>query len=175
MKQRHAARDDFSTYRIPRKTRSALKTPSVEPVLRSRLLPRISFRVMFVLMTFAAIVAAMARAADNGGNLATACLAAIAFPATIFVAFAVLFLVTWAVAMARRAAGFGAILVAAIVAVMTVAGFEIPMLTQFGTIALILLGGIILLATSKPNDSGENPFAEDQLPPQILPPREQRT
>ena len=130
---------------------------------------------MFILTTLAAVVAAIAKAAGSGGSFATACLAALAFPAACFTAFAVLFLVTWAVAMARRAAGFGAISIAVVLMVMNLVGLDVPVLTQIGTIGLILLGGIILLATSAPDDSGKNPFAKDQLPPQLLPPREQHS
>lgn len=102
--------------------------PSTEPVLRSRLLPKISFRVIFAVTALAAVVASLARAAGEGGPLARALLVALAFPAFCFTLFAVLFLIGWAVA---------------------------------------------LLAFRGHDDTLQgSPFAEDQLPPQLLPPRE---
>ena len=108
-----------------------MKTPSVEPVLRSRLLPRVSFRFMFLLMTLAAVIAAVARLAGEGGALAYAAVVGIGYLAVGFLAFVLLFLITWAISsLWYRESG-------------------------------VLHQG--------------NPFADGQLPPQILPPREQRS
>ena len=105
-----------------------MKTPSVEPVLRSRLMPRISFRMMFALMTLAAIVAAVARSAGSGTAYAIGILVAAGFLLACFACFALVFLVSWSIAM----------------------------LTYRGEVEHLM----------------GSPFAADQLPPQILPPRE---
>tara|TARA_R110002049_G_scaffold25016_1_gene88228 strand:- start:17425 stop:17751 length:327 start_codon:yes stop_codon:yes gene_type:complete len=105
-----------------------MKTPSVEPVLRSRLLPKISFRGMFGLMTLAAFLAALARTAGGGTSFAIGVLAAFVFIAACFVCFAFTFMVTW----------------------------------LFAT----------LTYKGDPDQRTGSPFAADQLPPQILPPRE---
>ena len=102
--------------------------PLTEPVLRSRLLPRISFRLLFALTALAALVAALARAAGEGGPLARALLLAVGFLIFCFTLFAVLFLVGWAIAC--------------------------------------------LTVRAKDTAPPGSPFAEDQLPPQMLPPRE---
>lgn len=108
-----------------------MKTPSVEPVLRSRLLPRISFRFMFLIMTLAAVIAAVARVAGEGGALAYAVVVGVGYLAVGFLAFVVLFLITW---------------------------------------------GVSSLWYRESTDLHQgNPFADGQLPPQILPPREQRS
>ena len=105
-----------------------MKTPAVEPVLRSRLLPRISFRVMFVLVTLAAFLASLARVAGGGAALAIGVLVAVIVIIACFAAMAVTFLVTWLFAM----------------------------LTYRG----------------ETDELRGSPFATDQLPPQIIPPRE---
>jgi hypothetical protein len=150
------------------------KAPSVEPVLRSRLLPRISFKVMLFLTTFSAVVAAVARIAGNGGELAKAVMTSIGFVAACFAAFAILFLISWSVAVARKQSGVGAfafsvLLLAAEQLGLTVGGIFLPML--FIAAGLFL----ILVPVRETEEHVGNPFAEGQLPPQILPPREQRT
>ncbi|TWU39171.1 hypothetical protein Poly41_19930 [Novipirellula artificiosorum] len=102
---------------------------SVQPLLRSRLLPRISFRFVFALTTFAAIVASVARVAGDGGALAKATIVALIYPAVCLCTSVVLFLFAWAI---------------------TTLWFK---------------------ADDQDTLHG-NPFAEGQLPPQILPPRE---
>ena len=105
-----------------------VKTPSVEPVLKSRLLPRISSRWLFVLTTLAAVIAAVARVAGEGGAVAYAATAAIVFLATCFGAFALLFFLARAVSLM----------------------WYVP----------------------PPELHDGSPFADGQLPPQILPPRD---
>ena len=108
-----------------------MKTPSVEPVVRSRLLPRISFRFLFALTTLSAIIAAVARGAGEGVALAYAAMTTLAFVGACFALFLSLFLVSWAISS---------------------------------------------LWYEGESDALEgSPFAEGQLPPQILPPREQRS
>lgn len=107
-----------------------MKTPSVEPVLRSRLLPRISFRLIFVVTTGVAVAAAVARAAGEGGALAFSVLMAMAVPLACFALFISLFLICWIVSS--------------------------------------------LWYESEDDTLKGSPFAEGQLPPQILPPRDPR-
>jgi hypothetical protein len=108
-----------------------VKTPSVEPVVVSRLLPKISSRFLFVLTTFAALIAAVARAAGAGGALANAAIVALIFIAVCFLLFAILFVISWAISS--------------------------------------------LWYEREPDTLEGSPFADGQLPPQILPPREQRS
>jgi hypothetical protein len=108
-----------------------VKTPSVEPVVRSRLLPKVSFRFLFALTTLAAIIAAVARIAGEGGQLAFAVVVGLGFMAACLAMFALLFLVSWAISS--------------------------------------------LWYEGEPDTLEGNPFADGQLPPQILPPREQRS
>jgi len=108
-----------------------VKTPSVEPVLRSRLLPRVSFRFMLVMMTLAAVIAAVARVAGEGGALAYAVVVGVLFLAACFSVFVLLFLFSWSIS------------------------------------------SLWYRETSDVHQG--NPFADGQLPPQLLPPREQRS
>ncbi len=107
-----------------------MKTPSVEPVVVSRLLPKISSRFLFALTTLAAVIAAVARAAGEGGALANAAITGVIFIAGCFALFAILFFFSWAISS--------------------------------------------LWYEGEPDTLEGSPFAEGQLPPQILPPREQR-
>ena len=108
-----------------------MKTPSVEPVLRSRLLPRISFRFMLVMMTLVAVIAAVGRLAGQGDALASGLLMGVGFLMACFGMFILLFLVTWTISS---------------------------------------------LWYRKESDLQHgSPFAEGQLPPQIIPPREHRS
>ena len=107
----------------------ALNHPSSEPIQRSRLLPRISFRGIFALMTAGAVFAAIARAAGNGAVVATGLVVGVGFLAAVFVIFLVLFLVAW---------------------VASIAWYE------------------------PQDEASPNWNTENSLPPQILPPREQR-
>ena len=110
---------------------ASVKTPSVEPVVVSRLLPKVSFRFLFALTTIAALIAAVARAAGKGGALANATIVAFIFIVLCFLLFAILFLVSWAVSS--------------------------------------------LWSEGETDMLDGSPFADGQLPPQILPPREQRS
>ena len=108
-----------------------MKTPSVEPVLRSRLLPRISFRLVLALMTLSAIVAAVGKAAGGGGATAWGILVALGFVAISFLLFVALFLFCWSIST--------------------------------------------LWYDGESDMVHGSPFADGQLPPQIVPPREQRS
>ncbi|SMP74808.1 hypothetical protein SAMN06265222_11844 [Neorhodopirellula lusitana] len=101
---------------------------SMDPIVRSRVLPRISFRAVMVFSVVAAIIAAVARAAGDGTTFAKAVIVGIAFLAFFFVLAMLAFLLSW---MTAR---------------LTIGRFD--------------------------NAREGNPFAKDQLPPQLLKPRE---
>lgn len=108
-----------------------MNSPSVEPVLRSRLLPRVSFRFVFLLTAIAAVIAAVARAAGGGMAGARALLIAGGFLVVCFVLFVLLFLICWLISS--------------------------------------------LWYQGESETAKGSPFADGQLPPQILPPREQQS
>lgn len=105
-----------------------MKPSSMQPIARSRLLPRISFRLMMFLTALAAGGSAIARAAGDGGVLAKAIVTIMLVLAIFFVASAMSYLLAWAVAR-------------------------------------IAVGRV-------DNSLKGNPFAKDQLPPQVIRPRE---
>lgn len=106
------------------------KTPSVEPLLQSRLLPRISSRWLFALTLLAAVIAAVARVAGQGSAVAYSVMAALLYLAISFLLFSLLF---------------------------------------------FLVRGVSLIWYSPPPEAKDgSPFAADQLPPQILPPRDSK-
>lgn len=84
--------------------------------------------MIFGVTALAAILAAVARAAGEGGPFARAVLLAFGFLAFCFLAFAMLFLIAWMVAL--------------------------------------------LTVPAEDDSTAGSPFADGQLPPQMLPPRE---
>jgi RsiW-degrading membrane proteinase PrsW (M82 family) len=106
-------------------------TPSVTTIQRSRVLPKLSFRVLLTIVTVTAVVAFAARLANAGSPLATALVFVVGLLAGLFALFAILFLIAWVPAIIGR---------------------------------------------DRWEDVHKgNPFAADQLPPQVLPPREPGT
>ncbi|WP_235033439.1 hypothetical protein [Rubripirellula obstinata] len=112
-----------------------MNTPSVEPIQRSRLLPRVTFRAMFAITTIGAFLAAIGRVAGLGtpGNaqaMATGVLVSVGFLAVCLAVFAIFFLIAW----------------------------------------------LVSILWYRPADElvEGSPFADDQLPPQILPPRDRQ-
>lgn len=104
-----------------------MPTPSVERSVRSRLLPKLSFRSVMLTVTLAAFVAWLGRLAWDGHPLPMSLIYALLALVAFFVASLLLFLIAWVPAFLLR---------------------------------------------HLQSDSREgNPFAADQLPPQILPPR----
>ncbi|MCM2370877.1 hypothetical protein [Aporhodopirellula aestuarii] len=101
---------------------------SMQPIVRSRVLPRVSFRSMMIATVIAAVIAAVARAAGDGATFAKASIAAGCFFALFFVFAALAFLMSWATAK------------------LVIGRFD--------------------------NAREGSPFAKDQLPPQLLKPRE---
>lgn len=105
-----------------------MSTPSVEPVLRSRLLPPISFRILLAWTTLGAIAFSIARAGGRGAAFALAIEVAIGFLLVCLLALATLSLIAWVV-------------------------------------------GVLVVGDANRPDRA-SPFAEDRLPPQLLPPRD---
>jgi hypothetical protein len=108
-----------------------VNTPSVEPVLRSRMLPRVSFRFVFFITALAAVIAAVAKAAGGGLAAARALLIGGGFLFICFLLFVLLFLICWSISS--------------------------------------------LWYQGESDTVKGSPFADGQLPPQILPPREQQS
>lgn len=108
-----------------------MKSPSSEPVLRSRLLPQFSFRLLMGLTAGAAVLATLFRFAEGGAAVAQAVMFSLGTLLAMLLLGAVLFLFSWVVAT-------------------------------------------LTLVVNEP-DSRPSPFAEGQLPPQTLPPRDRST
>ncbi|MEM6779281.1 MAG: hypothetical protein AAF670_16630 [Planctomycetota bacterium] len=70
----------------------------MQPILRSRLLPRISFRSLLGATVLAAAIAAMARAAGNGVVALRAVLAGLAILISFMMLSILAFLVSWMIA-----------------------------------------------------------------------------
>ncbi|TWU10181.1 hypothetical protein Poly21_51510 [Allorhodopirellula heiligendammensis] len=100
----------------------------MQPIVRSRVLPRISFRAMMLWTVVAALIAAIARAAGDGATFAKAVTFAVAMLGLFFLLAAGAFLLAWLTAR------------------FVIGEFD--------------------------NSREGNPFAKDQLPPQLLKPRE---
>lgn len=100
----------------------------MDPIVRSRVLPRVSFRAVMGLTLIAAIIAAVARTAGGGATFAKAFIVALIFLTLFFFLASVAFVLSWVTAR------------------MMIGRFD--------------------------NNREGNPFAKDQLPPQLLKPRE---
>jgi hypothetical protein len=103
-----------------------VSTPSVEPLLKSRLLPRFSFRFLFALTLCFALLGVTIQAAYAGYVVAISVLAFIGFLVAFFAACILVFLVLWCLSGLR--------------------------------------------VRDDEAGTGGSPFADGQLPPQILPP-----
>lgn len=106
-------------------------TPSVTPIQQSRLMPRLSFRVLLGVVTGSAGLAMVARLAFLGSPFALSIGFALGCLALTFAIFAVLFLIAW-----------------------------VPAVIGQDPYEDVHKG---------------NPFSADQLPPQVLPPRDPGT
>lgn len=151
------------------------QTPSVEPVVRSRLLPRISFQTMLILMAISAVVMAVAHSANQGGKYATAAAIGSGYIILAFAALATIFLLAWAVAHSRRPTGVILIFFAAGMVPLLTAGVKLAWINHPVTIACTFFVGLFLVSVKPPKDKLDevaSPFAEGQLPPQIFPPRD---
>ncbi|QDV84223.1 hypothetical protein [Planctomycetes bacterium TBK1r] len=154
------------------------RVSATEPVLRSRLLPRISFQSLLVLTAFSAVVIAVVYAADQGGPYATAAAVGLFFAVCMFVCSAFIFLLSWAVSFLPRVAGVTALVVGIALAMTRLLGIPLGMLSLLQeTIWLInfqIIGWFLLLYpfTATEETDAASPFAGDQLPPQIFAPRE---
>lgn len=128
-----------------------MKTPSYEPVQPSRMMPRFSFRWLFALTTVGAIVAAMAQLAGRGAS-------------------------------GSNSGGFepgqeaatGGTAAALATGVLVTLGYLVALFAAF--MLLFAIAWLVASMWYRPDDdlAKGSPFAADQLPPQILPPRESR-
>jgi hypothetical protein len=108
-----------------------VKSPSSERILRSRMLPQLSFRLLLGLTAGVAFLSMLGRFAGDGGAIARSVLFTLGVLFAVMMLGAVLFLFSWVVA----------------------------------TFALV---------ADEPA-SRQSPFADGQLPPQALPPRDRLT
>lgn len=121
----------------PQRSTRSLSTNPVAPTASvsekeiSRVLPRLSFRLMLIVVTLTAAVAFTFRQASAGSSLAAAIIYSLLAVSLSFALFAVLFLIAWIPAVIGR--------------------------DRFEDVNL------------------GNPFSIDQLPPQVLPPRDPGT
>lgn len=77
---------------------------SFEPIERSRLIPQVSFRSMFVLTTIMAVLYAIAKSAEEGTAAALSVLVVLGYLFAMLAVFMALYLIAWAFAVlfARR-------------------------------------------------------------------------
>ncbi len=155
----------------------APRPSSRETVVRSRLLPRISFRSLLIFNGLAAVMIATIYAADQGGAYARAATAALIFLVTLILVQSIAFLASWSVSFLPKVMGIALIVVSGLVLVMHLIGSQVtPYLSGWtGVLNLQLVGWFLILYPFNDASSSrtENPFAEGQLPPQILAPRNQ--
>lgn len=131
--------------------------------------------MMFVITTICAGLAALARAAGNGGQFAGALMSAAAFLIGCFAIFVLFFWIAWSAAMKRRTTGLGALPILFAVVRLEMTGHRVFVISNWPVIAFLVAFTITLLllpAHRDPDLRTDNPFADGQLPPQILPPRE---
>ena len=76
-----------------------MRTPTNEPIQESRLLPRISFRTLFVFTAVSAVIIAVARQSGNGNVVAIALVIALGFIAACLLVFVALFLFAWVLSL----------------------------------------------------------------------------
>ena len=151
-----------------------VKTPSSEPVLRSRLLPRISFQTMLAVTTACAILAALANNAGNGGQLAYALVMAIGFLLACVFLSSFVFILAWAAAMNRFITAIGFWLISAGLIAAVVTGLHLPGIGNWPLIMFTFFAGLALITirSVSSENRARSPFAADQLPPQMIAPRE---
>lgn len=167
-----------------------------ETVLRSRLLPRVSFQTMMLLMTASAVLFAVAFAANQGADYAKAATVGMIFLSLVVAVGVLLFLASWAASQFSRRLGMSTVTMGfSLLFVRLFLGedyastlarplaewlgplaewsalqmIEWPWLINFQVIGWALILFPIGVAHE---DEASSPFAEDQLPPQILAPRD---
>lgn len=151
---------------------------AAEAVLPSRLLPRVSFRSMMVLTAISAVVIAIVSAADQGGIYATAAAVGFTFLVGMAAILAILFLLSWSVSFLPKLIGITLVGVGFVLAGLTLgnaggAGWMF-FLRPIWLINFQLIGWFLILAPIRDERDSEtdSPFADGQLPPQIMAPRE---
>ncbi|MCC9600540.1 hypothetical protein LOC67_08200 [Stieleria sp. JC731] len=149
-----------------------------EPVLPSRLLPRISFQSMMILTAVCAVIAAVVSAAGDGGDYAMAAAIGLAFVLSSFALFVIFFLLSWSVSMFPRLVGVALMFIGVQFLVARLAAISLGDLAVMkSTVALVGIQVIGLFLLIYPigrekSDVESSPFARDQLPPQLLAPRD---
>lgn len=142
---------------------------SDEPVLRSRLLPRISFRTILVMMTASAVVFAVAYSADQGGQYAMGFSAGLGFLLSVFALSAVVFVVAWAIAIVPRIVGVALLGAGSIMALLNFINTTVAWIWIVDALAI---GLFLILFPHARRRTQHSPFATDELPPQYLAPRD---
>jgi hypothetical protein len=154
---------------------SSGRESATEPLLRSRLLPRISFRSMLVFTAVSAVLIAVIYSADQGGTYSAATAVGLCFALCMLLSSALVFLLSWAVSFLPRLAGASLVTIGCSLAVCRLIGVPLGgFLSQtIWLLDFIVLGCFLLffpIGVERPPDA-ESPFAEGQLPPQIYTPR----
>ena len=151
---------------------------AIEPVLRSRLLPRISFRSMLVFTAISAVFIAVAYAADQGGVYSAAAAVGLFFAACMLCLSASIFLLAWAVSFLPRLVGAALVASGLVFLVCRIVGAPLGgmgfLLDSIWLLNFQVVGWFLLLFPigREPALDADSPFAESQFPPQIYAPRE---
>ncbi len=133
---------------------------------------------MMIFVTVSTIAIAIVSAADQGGIYAGAVAAGIAFLLGIVALLAAAFLMTWAVSQLGQMIGIVLIVVGILLVACRLVGLplgglsfltQVVWLLNFQMIGWFLI--VFRVGESRAPES-ENPFAEGQLPPQIMAPRD---
>ena len=156
----------------------ASRASAVESVLPSRLLPRISFRAMMILTAVSAVVIAIVNLAGQGGVYARAVSVGLAYVCATFLFLSFLFLALWSISQIPRFIAGGLLVGAVGLFLLQVIGLGESQLGFFArpvwVINFLAVGCCLLIMPigRQKEDSNTSPFAADQLPPQIMAPRE---
>ncbi|MCO8121487.1 hypothetical protein NHH03_07045 [Stieleria sp. TO1_6] len=149
-----------------------------EPVLRSRLLPRVSFQSLLILTAVSAVVIAVVYAADQGGTYAAAAAVGVFFALAMLLLSAIVFSIVWAISFFPKPIGIALLIGSLLLLVSRVVGMPIGTFGFFQQsiwlVNLQLIGWFLLLVPIGRDQSSQtnSPFADGQLPPQIFAPRE---
>lgn len=160
------------------KNAKANRDSATEIVLPSRLLPRVSFQTMLVLTAIAAVLIAVVYAADQGGVYAKAAAVGMSFLAGMALVLTAMFLVSWSISFIPKLVGGVMIAIGLVLSPFALMGLPATgflfLLKPVWILNLLLVGLFLLVGRigEDGNDQAESPFADEQLPPQILAPRE---
>ncbi|MCA9135104.1 MAG: hypothetical protein KDB00_00050 [Planctomycetales bacterium] len=160
-------------------SQSSRRESVTEPVVQSRLLPRISFKTMLIAMTIQAVLIAVIYTADQGGTYATAASVGLLFAVSLLAVWMIIFQLVWAVAFMPRLVGALMIACGVVLAFSRLIGLPAPealnyFRTTIGLLNFQIIGWfLVFFPIGRETHFGdESPFADEQLPPQIMAPRE---